>query len=319
MTPIQNETERIKELYENIKSIPSYSAKLSEFLRLNDVHSKHRRIVRKTFPRRKIISRFPFEIWQADLIEYTQKQYKFKNRRYVYILVVIDLFTKRIWAVPMKHKNGPTTAAAFESIFDSVNEFPTHLITDKGTEFTNWQVQKIFQNYDINHYHLKTRTKWKAGAVERVNRTIKTRLEKYFFKNKTKNWVDIIQHVVDNYNRTPHSTHKMAPLDVTAENRNEVYKRLYPDLTLRTVCKLKIGDKVRTIIEKKDWQKGYKQSWSDDIKIIAEIKQRAGICWYTLTDLEGKKIEGTWYYYQLNFVSRSLKNYARKSVQSKNK
>ena len=86
--------------------------------------------------------------------------------------------------------------------------------------------------------------------VERVNRTLKSRIQKYFYKNKTKNWIDIIDKVVDNYNNTPHSAFGIAPNQVSESNRKQVYKRLYPDSGLRTVCKLKEGDRVRKIIEK---------------------------------------------------------------------
>ena len=55
--------EDMKELYTRIKSIPNYSAKLAEFLRKNEVHSKHRRIVKRKFPRRHIIVHFPFQIF----------------------------------------------------------------------------------------------------------------------------------------------------------------------------------------------------------------------------------------------------------------
>ena len=40
----------MQEVYTNIKSIPSYSAKIAKFLRENENHSVHRRIVKKTFP-----------------------------------------------------------------------------------------------------------------------------------------------------------------------------------------------------------------------------------------------------------------------------
>lgn len=66
----------------------------------------------------------------ADLIEYPQ--YKYQNRQYVYILIVIDCFTKKVYAVPMKKKSMQWTADAFESIFKTMNEFPIHLITDGG-------------------------------------------------------------------------------------------------------------------------------------------------------------------------------------------
>ena len=122
--------EALEKLYTDTKSAPSYSAKINAFLRENNVHSVHRRIIKKTFPRRKIIARFPFDIFMADLIEYPNL--KFQNNRYVYILIVIDCFSKKVWAVAMKEKSATWTADAFEMIFKNFDEFPTHLITDGG-------------------------------------------------------------------------------------------------------------------------------------------------------------------------------------------
>ena len=124
---LQDELDR---LYTDIRSVPSYSAKINEFLRKNPVHSVHRRIVKKTFPRRRIIARFPCDIWMGDLIEYPQ--YKFNNRQYVYILVLIDCFTKKVYAAPMKEKTKQWSVKAFESIFIHLDEFPTHIVTDGG-------------------------------------------------------------------------------------------------------------------------------------------------------------------------------------------
>ena len=124
---LQDELDR---LYTDIRSVPSYSAKINDFLRKNHVHSVHRRIVKKTFPRRRIIARFPCDIWMADLIEYPQ--YKFNNRQYVYILVLIDCFSKKVYAAPMKDKTKQWSVKAFESIFIHLNDFPTHIVTDGG-------------------------------------------------------------------------------------------------------------------------------------------------------------------------------------------
>ena len=120
----------LDKLYTDINSVPSYSAKINDFLRKNPVHSVHRRIVKKTFPRRKIIARFPFDIWMGDLVEYPQ--YKFNNRQFVYILILIDCFTKKVYAAPMRDKSMQSSIKAFESIFGQLDEFPTHLVTDGG-------------------------------------------------------------------------------------------------------------------------------------------------------------------------------------------
>ena len=109
---------------------------------------------------------------------------------------------------------------------------------------------------------------------------------------------------MDNYNNTPHSSIGVAPNQVSESNRKQVYKRLYPDLGLRTVCKLKEGDLVRKIINKDIYEKGYTRNWSEEIFIIENIKQSNGVCYYYLKDHSNKSLPGIYYYYQLNLVSR---------------
>ena len=300
----QDSEETIKNLqkiYDSIRATPSYSAKINKFLQKHELHSKFRRIVKKTFPRRKIVARFPFEIFMADLIEYPKL--KVINKGFVYILLLIDCFTKQIYIAPMKKKDKTHAATAFESIFRSFDEFPKNLITDGGKEFFNSSVAKIFQNYGINHYKTPTKTKWKASMAERVIRTIKNRLQKYFIQNKKQIWINVIHQIAKNYNSTPHSAHGLPPLDVTDDNRDEVYKKLYPDKDLTTVCKLKKGDKVRILKEKTDFEKGYTQKWSDEIFQIKSIRQSGGVCWYKLENHTEEEIKGIWYYYQLNLVA----------------
>ena len=128
----------LNKLYTDINSVPSYSAKINDFLRQNNVHSVHKRIVKKKFPRRKIIARFPYDIWMGDLIEYPKLKYN--NRQYVYILVLIDCFTKKVYAAPMRSKNMEWAVKAFESIFHQLDEFPTHIVTDGGLGKTSVEI-----------------------------------------------------------------------------------------------------------------------------------------------------------------------------------
>ena len=294
--------EQLERIYKDVASAPSYSAKINDFLRKHDTHGVYRRIVKKKFPRRRVIARFPFEVCMADLIEYPQ--YKYANNGYCFILIMIDCFTKMLYAAPMKKKNKEWTSDAFESILSNFETYPINLVTDGGLEFFNSSVQKVFDTYGINHYKTPTKTKWKASMAERVIRTIKSRIQKYFKSNNTKKWTDILDQFVSNYNSVPHSSHGLAPRDVTDENRDEVYKRLYPNKSITVVCRLKIGDRVRKIREKAEFEKGYTENWSQEIYIIAEQRQSNTICWYKIKKLSGEPVPGIWYYYQLNLVAR---------------
>ena len=88
----------LNKLYEDIESAPSYSAKINAYLRSNIVHSTHRRIVKKTFPRRRVIARFPFDIFMADLIEYPKLSFnkKFKMYEFCFIQNILKLYTVKI-------------------------------------------------------------------------------------------------------------------------------------------------------------------------------------------------------------------------------
>ena len=300
--------ERLDRLYTDIKSVPNYSAKITEFLRQHGTHGPYQRISKRIFPRRRVISRFPFDFFMADLIEYPRRNTKQINRGYVYILILVDCFTKRIWAAPMKNKTKEASADAFNSILKNFDEFPNHIITDGGLEFFNSSVYNLFKTYGINHFKLPTRTKWKTSIAERAIQTIKSRLEKIFDKRGNRRWIDVLDDIIANYNRTPHRSIGMAPLDVSNENRDEVYKRLYPKAGITVVCKLKIGDKVRKIRDKELFDKGYTKKWSDEIYKIKESRQSNTVCWYIITDLNDKEVPGIWYYYQLKLVARHDNN-----------
>jgi len=86
---------------------------------------------------------------------------------------------------------------------------------------------------------------------------------------------------------------------------------LYPTENLSVVCRLKVGDRVRKILEKNIFQKGYEQSWSNEIYKIKSVRQSNQVCYYTISDLEGEKLSGIWYYYQLNLVSHANQSHEK--------
>ena len=303
MNADKNQSNELVDLYTKVKSIPNYTAKLAEFLRENEVHSKHRRIVKKKFPRRHIIVHFPFQIFMADLIEYTQSQYKYKNRGHGYILVVIDVFTKMVYARPLKKKNKFETSLALESILRDLEHIPNTLITDEGLEFYNKNVREVLDKHHIHHYSIKT--KMKASVIERFNRTLRGKFEKYFAQNKTKNWIDVLDQFISNYNNTPHRAIGMSPSKVTDENANIVFKQLFPDIHLEAKPRLQKGDVVRVLLEKSLFDKGYVQSWSEECFVIHSVKQTGGRIWYKLKTKEGLLRPSIKYYWELNLVSRN--------------
>lgn len=58
--------------------------------------------------------------------------------------------------------------------------------------------------------------------VDRYNQTIMKKKLKYFTHFKTKKYIDVLNLLVESYNNTYHSTIKMKPAEVNANNQNQV-------------------------------------------------------------------------------------------------
>ena len=102
-----------------------------------------------------------------------------ENDDYKYILMVIDIFSKFGWAVPLKFKTGVAVKEALEQIFKDAT--PKKLWCDYGTEFYNQVVKTMLKKKRITLY--STENFEKCSVVERWNLTIKSQLWRYFTAN----------------------------------------------------------------------------------------------------------------------------------------
>ena len=297
----------LNEIYRNARSIPSYSSKIADFLRKNQTSSLFRQ-VRHKYPRRRIKAYYPFQLMMSDTINY--RTYAMPdNNHYKYIMVLIDVFSKRAYAAPMKRMKDFDATIAMESMINKLPDIPKSIITDRGTEYYNSKMKQVFDRFGIRHYSITG--KHKACVAERFIKTLKGRLEKYFWQNKiekkrfTHRWIDVLDQFVDNYNNTYHRSIKMAPNDVNDNNRKEVFQNLFPNTKDNTPPRLNKGDRVRILKPKTVFEKGYTRTWSLEIYRIAEAFNEGGVDFYTVEDLEGNKLPRKKYYFELNLVSRN--------------
>ena len=116
--------------------------------------------------------------------------------------------------------------------------------TDRGTEFYNRTFQRWVKDHGIDHFF--TEGDAKAAVVERVNGTLKERLYRYFTATNTLRFDDELPQLVQGYNATRHRSIGMAPQDVTWDNEEAVWRRLYEKRLKekRAKAKLKVGDRV---------------------------------------------------------------------------
>lgn len=274
-----------------------------EWMESQETYTLHKPVYRK-FSRNKYILSNYNELWQADLSD--MRTYSKYNDGFNYILCVIDVFSKYAFARCLKKKNSETIKECFESIFTEANVTPTHIQSDKGTEFVSKYVREYFNSKNINYYTTNN-PDIKASIVERFQRTLKMKMWRYFTHNNTYRYVDIIQDLLHSYNHSYHRSIKMCPCDVNFNNIMTVWSNLYDKSSTSKKSnfenpKYQVGDYVRITKYKHIFQKGYETNWSDEVFVISSIVKRRPWVVYILKDLKNEPIVGTFYGKELQKV-----------------
>src|SRR5271155_4269737 len=114
------------------------------------------------------------------------------------MLNVIDVFSKYAWSIIMKDKTGITTLNAFKQILNTSNRIPKYIWVDQGKEFYNKNVDEWLKENNIIKY--STFGEHKSCVVERFNRTLKTNMWKRFTAENTRNWINILDKLINDYN-----------------------------------------------------------------------------------------------------------------------
>ena len=200
----------LRTVYFDPKSVGSYGGvdtlqrvtrmprkRVGEWLSEQDAYTLHKP-ARRHFKRRRVIVGGLRQQWQADLVDLSQL--KKDNDGMTFLLTVIDVFSKVAWCVPMKKKSAASLVAALDSTFS--RGWPKTLQTDQGLEFLNKSVQTLSKKHGIHHFSTHN-AETKASVVERFNRTLKTRMWRYFTKHQTGRYIDVLQDLVQSYYNTP--------------------------------------------------------------------------------------------------------------------
>lgn len=115
------------------------------------------------------------------------------------------------------------------------------LRSDRGGEFKNRQLLNYLKNEGVRIFFANQNSK--ASIAERVIRTIRGRLYRYFQKERTHRYIDVLPDVVENYNSTPHrSLGGLTPKEVNSDNEADVWAQLYLKRNSQNKSKKKEGE-----------------------------------------------------------------------------
>lgn len=272
---------------------------LSEWLSSQDTYTLHKP-VKNIFRTNRVYVHGIDDQWQLDLCDVSKLEKYNKGVRF--LLTCIDIFSKFGWVIPLKNKTGRTVTEGFKSVLKS-GRTPLKIQTDDGGEFLNRDFQALMIKNDISFF--TTKSERKASVVERFNRTIKSKMWRYFTSKSTLTYLDILPDLVDSYNNTYHSSIGMAPVDVNIKNQGKVRKTLYGDFSsVKSKFRYRVGDTVRISKTRNTFAKKYEQGWTNELFTVSKRIARDPVV-YKLTDYNGEVLKGVFYEPEIQKVTKN--------------
>ena len=257
------------------------------------------------FTRRRVYASNVDAIWTADLAD-MKKKYVPMNDGYRYILVVIDVFSRYAWARALRQKTGPETATALRSIIRTGVKCQKFW-SDRGKEFENEPVQKLFRENNITAY--STQNEPKAMIAERFIRTLRKKIETSFILTDSTVWYTALDECIEEYNNEKHShLHGLSPQEARSPDNFDVVYKYQFDKKFSEKDRLpyfSVGDKVRISLHKQLFEKEASASWTEEIFKIHSLVFNDRVM-YTLEDLAGEQLQGTYYREQLQATNQNI-------------
>ena len=308
----------LRSLYYDLNKPSAYSSSAvlkrkggKEFLQGEDSFTLHRRY-RKNYPRRKVVGLSVNFSVHADLADF--QNVRSDNDGYGYLLVVVDNYSRYVTVEPVKNKTGPVMVEATKKVFERMHRrygaICSRFITDLGTEFYNAPMARLFK--DNNVHHFSTSSGMKSCMAERMIRTLKGRLYRFFSAKNTLRWIDVIQRFATAVNNSVNRSIKQTPASVKDGDVDESEKPL-----TRPVTQFNVGDTVRISKVRQQFEKSYLPSWTEETFVVAQIKDTYDPPYLKLKDLQGDDIEGCFYLPEVQVVKDSGMYKIEKVLQKK--
>ena len=151
----------------------------------------------------------PFQKIAVDIIGPTATM---TDRKHRYMLVIVDMCSRWIEAIPLKNILADTICHAMLGVFTKFG-FPEKILSDNGTQFRSQLTAAFAEMLQITQIFAARYHPQSNGAVERANRTVKTMLRKVV-QDKERDWDRFLPMVVFAYNETPHEATNFSPFQL---------------------------------------------------------------------------------------------------------
>ena len=124
----------------------------------------------RSYPTNKLVYKHIDEICSIDLADFSDYEFS-NNKRFRYIFIIIDNFSKILWAITLKNKHSQTITNEFSNTLTTSKRRPLKLESDRGAEFFNSSFQNILKVKKVHNYSRFTDKG--PSKAERVIRTLR--------------------------------------------------------------------------------------------------------------------------------------------------
>jgi len=237
-----------------------------------------------------------------------------KNKGYQYILIIQDIFSRKLWAAPLKFKSANDVLPVLSKIINQLK--PLHknarLVIDRGTEYLNRKVSDYLNSQGIKITHPSD---GHASHIERANLSLQRLLYQHMEDTATPlQWLPHLGKAMKILNNRHHRIIKMTPNQAElAENaykvnsamtlyRHKAHRKELTKYNTKTKPKLNINDHVRIQKDKNKFTRGYDRNYTTNIFYITEILDHLPITMYKLSDFDNNVIKGNFYSEELSKI-----------------
>ena len=141
---------------------------------------------------------------QADLIDVSNPLLVRKNRGVTFLLLLIDIMTKKVWMYALKNKSASVMKRMLTRWLNQIDTPPKVLRTDHGTEFKNNAVQQLLASRGVEWQGASGTMK--ACIAERVNKTMQVLIYKFMSDSESHVYIDKLPALVRTYNERKHNS-----------------------------------------------------------------------------------------------------------------
>ena len=204
------------------------------------------------------------------------------NKGFIFLLCVIDIYSKDGWVIPSKDWKGIRITYAFQKILDESSWKLNKTWVDKGSEVNNRLMKSWLEKNAIEIYSWLNEGKF--VIAERFIRNLKSKICKCMTSISKNVDIDKIDDIVNKFNNTYHATINMKPVDI----KSNIYIDSSKQINNKN-AKFKIDDTVRISKYKNIFAKSYTPNWSEEVFMIKKVKYN--VLWaYIISNLNGEEI-----------------------------